>query len=228
MRFSWRLGLAALLLIGSCPLVPAAEPADSPQPVPAARPPFDTSRLEQPWPKAKVRELEVGRHPVRWRHQLDKAAGGIYAGVGFDVPLPREEAWRRSNAYQDIGKTMPGVKAVRYVERSDTRELIQIDVKVLWKELTLNFEMEKHPPSLLRFRLLNPSIGEYQGICRYEERIDPATGAAATSVDLATWVDPAAPMPLRLLLAVERMALLQGAREFLEAAGRPAPEALPR
>ena len=106
---------------------------------------------------------------------------------------------------------------MRYLEHSDTYERIQMDVKVLWKSLTLNFEIEKDPPRLLRFRLMNPSVGEYRGLCRYEEHVDPKTGRTMTSVDLATWLDPAKPVPLRILLAVERMAMLQGARKFLEA-----------
>ena len=208
-------GFTAAALLISLPLPLSAQSPDNPQPDPAS-PRFDTSMLEQPWPKAKTSELEVGRYPVRWRHFASKRHG-IYAGVRFDVPLGREEVWRRSNEYQDVGKTIPGVEAVRYLEQSDTHELIQIDVKVLWKELTLNFEIEKDPPRLMRFQLRNPSFGEYRGVCLYEERQDPATGATTTSVDLSTWLDPARPVPLRMLLMVERMALLQGARKFLEA-----------
>lgn len=157
---------------------------------------------------------------MRWKHAASKK-DGILASVRFTVPLDQAETWSRSNAYQDVGQTIPGVQAVRYIERSDTREIIELDVKVLWRELTLHLDIEKQAPGLLRFQMRNPGIGEYRGLCRYEAVTDPATGQPATEVDLSTWLVPAKPIPLRLLLAVERMAMLQGAKRFLEAAEQP-------
>ena len=178
---------------------------------------IETGFIEGPWPKQRVQELEVGRYPVRWRYYASKH-DGIFAGVRFDAPLPRQAAWELSNEYQEIGQKIPGVKAVRYLEQSPTREVVQLDVKVLGKRLTLTFEVEKEPPRMIRFRLVNEAVGEYRGVCVYEER--PAGGAGAhqggTTMALSTWLKPARPVPMRLLLIVERIALLQGAREFLE------------
>ena len=88
-------GLAAALVLFSAALPLSAQPADS-TPADTDRPRVDTSMLERPWPKAKTSELEVGRYPVRWRHIASKKQG-ILAGVSFDVPLGRDETWRRSN-----------------------------------------------------------------------------------------------------------------------------------
>ena len=170
---------------------------------------IDTSFIEGPWPKERVRQTEVGRYPVRWRSRIAKGEG-IFAGVRFTAPLDVQTIWGMTSDYQDIGTKVPGVKRVRILERSETREVIAIDVQVLWKKLTLTFEVERDPPRASRFRLVNELLGEYRGIALYtpQER--------GTAVELSTWLKTAAPVPAGLLLGVERMALLQGAREFLE------------
>ena len=168
---------------------------------------IDTEFIQRPWPNQQMHELEVGRHEVRWR-QWASRTDGIFAGVRFETPLARQTVWQLANDYQDVSHTVPGVTAVRFLEQSETHEVIEVDVKVLWKRLTLNFEVEKEPPRIMRFRLVNRALGEYRGVCVFEE----STG---TSVELATWLKPAHPVPMGLLLVVERIALLHGAREFL-------------
>lgn len=176
---------------------------------------IDTAFIEQPWPRQWVRELEVGPHPVRWRQRASKQ-DGLFAGVRFTAPLPRQRVWELANRYDDIGTLTPGVTAVRFLEQSPTRQVIQIDVKVLWKTLRLTFEVEQTPPEAIRFRLVNELLGEYRGVCRFEEAAPGADGRPATALELSTWLKPARPVPAGLLLAVERMVLLQGARGFLE------------
>ena len=171
---------------------------------------IDTAFLERPWPKQRTQETEVGRYAVTWRQRADKKEG-IFAGVRFTAPLDREAVWMLANEYEDIGAMTPGVTAVRYVERSELREVIEVDVKILWKSLTLRFEVEKEPPAIVRFRLTNEALGEYRGFSRFEE-----SGAGQTAVELVTWLKPNRPVPMRLLLVVERIAMLQASRQFLK------------
>ena len=171
---------------------------------------IDTAFLERPWPKERIRETEVGRHAVTWREYANKQEG-IFAGVRFTAPLSRRDVWALANEYQDVGAITPGVTAVRYVARSERRDVIEVDVKILWKSLTLRFEVEKEPPALVKFRLVHEALGEYRGLSRFEE-----AGAGQTAVDLVTWLKPNRPVPIRLLLVVERIAMLQASRKFLE------------
>lgn len=206
---SWKRGLSPFLLALLC--APAALAGS-----------IDTAFLEQPWPDQRVRQTEVGRHPVTWRQRAGKA-DGIFAGVAFTVPLEREATWRLANAYQDVGHITPGVTAVRYLERTDTRQVIQVDVKILWKKLQLTFEVEQEPPDAIRFRLVNRTLGEYRGLCRFEEGSAPGkdgTPQPATVMELITWLQPARPVPQGLLLSVERMTMLRGVRDFLKACDR--------
>ena len=170
---------------------------------------IDTGFIEQPWPKQRLRETEVGRYPVLWRERASKP-DGIFAGVRFTAPLARPEVWKLSNEYEDIGQMTPGVTAVRYRERTERREVIDVDVKILWKTLTLTFEVEKDPPAAVRFRLVNQALGEYRGVSKFDETAD------GTVVELLTWLKPNRPVPMRLLLVFERMGMLSAAREFLE------------
>ena len=204
----WKRGLSPLLWVLLAPAALAGT--------------IDTAFLEQPWPDQRVRQTEVGRHPVTWRQRAGKAAG-IFAGVKFILPLDREAAWRLANEYQDVGHITPGVTAVRYLERTDTRQVIQVDVKILWKKLQLTFEVEQEPPDAVRFRLVNRVLGEYRGLCRFVEASAPGqdgTPQPATSMELMTWLQPARPVPQGLLLAVERMTMLRGVREFFKACDR--------
>ena len=178
---------------------------------------IDTEFLQQPWPKQRVRELEVGRYEVRWRERANRK-DGIFAGVRFTAPLERQRVWDLSNDYTSIGTMTPGVTAVRMLEQTPTRQVIQIDVNVLWKTLQLTFEVEQEPPRAVRFRLVNRAIGEYRGLCLFEDAQEAASDGGTTShtnVELATWLKPSRPVPTGLLLLVERMALLQGTKEFL-------------
>ena len=185
--------------------------------MPSAWASIDTDFIQRPWPHQWVHDLEVGRYPARWRQRASKT-DGIFAGVRFEVPLSRQAAWDLSSDYQDIGKMTPGVTAVRYLERTANREVIQVDVKVLWKTLQLTFEVEKEPPKAMRFRLVNEVLGEYRGVCLLEEPPSDGTNVNAsprTSVELATWVKPSRPIPMGLLLLVERVTMLRAAKRFV-------------
>ena len=178
---------------------------------------IDTAFIEQPWPKQRMRETEVGRYPLRWRQRASKR-DGIFAGVRFQAPRDRQAVWTMANEYDDIGTITPGVTAVRYLERTPERQVIQLDMKVLWKTLTLTFEVEQDPPKTIRFRWADRRFGEYRGVCVFQEAPPSAeNAAAATDVELSTWLKPSRPVPMGLLLTVERMTLLRAAREFLEA-----------
>ena len=179
---------------------------------------IETRTLEQPWPKQRVRELEVGKFPVRWRERASRK-DGVLAGARFTAPLARQAVWDLATDYQDVGTQVPGVTAVHFLEESPTRQVIQLDVKVLWKTLQLTFEVERDPPNALRFRLANQAIGEYLGLCTFEETSGSAASAdskPATTVELSTWLKPSRPIPLGLVLLVERMTLLSGAKNFLQ------------
>ena len=173
---------------------------------------IDTGLLERPWPTQRIREVEVGRYQVRCREYASKA-DGLFAGVQFTVPRERQAVWKLANDYSDVGAMTPGVTAVRVIEESPTRRVIQVDVKILWKSLQLNFEMEQEPPNAVRFRLANKAFGEYRGICTFQEGSKPMS----TTVDLATWFKPSRPVPMRLLVIVQRVAMLRGTKEFLRA-----------
>ena len=176
---------------------------------------IDTGFLERPWPKERIRTFEVGRYAARWRQRLSKTEG-LFAGVRVATPFPRQRVWELANEYQDLGHMTPGVTAVRYVEQTPTHDVIQIDVKILWKSFTLAFEVDKEPPAIVRFQLDNPTLGQYRGLCRFDE------AGPGTEVELATWLKPARPVPLGLLLVVERATMLHGLKEFLRVCERSA------
>jgi hypothetical protein len=178
----------------------------------------DLAALQQPWPKQRVRELEVGRHPVRWRHRLSKAEG-IRAGVRFVAPHARQAVWDLATDYRGVGGHTPGVAGVRVVEESETRQVIEVEARVLWRQVTIAFEVERHAPESLQFRLIRPAIGQFAGVCTFSEQAGKA-GGQETVVELSTWLTPPAHVPLGLLLVFERVALLQGTRGFLESCDR--------
>ena len=171
---------------------------------------IDTEFLQKPWPKQIVRHLEVGRYEVQWRQRASRR-DGIFAGVRFLAPLDRQSVWDKTNDFSEIGRMTPGVTAVRFLEQGPTRQVIQLDVKVLWKTLQLTFEVEQDPPRAIRFRLVNEVLGEYRGVCWLEEG-----SQAGTLVELATWLQPSRPVPMGLILVVERMTFLEGVKSFLE------------
>ena len=178
---------------------------------------IDTGFIERPWPRQRVRHYEVGKYAVRWRQRADKQAG-LFAGVEFTTPTDRQTTWALSTDYNDIGRLTPGVTAVRYLERTPTRQVVQIDVKVLWKTLHLTFEVEQDPPNAIRFRLVNELLGEYRGVSVFKEPdAFHSSEPAKTGVLMATWLQPARPMPLGVLATVQRMVFLPAVKSFLEA-----------
>ena len=184
---------------------------------------IDTEFLKPPWPKDRVQELEVGRYPVRWRQRVSRNEG-LFAGVRFEAPLDRQGVWDRANDYTDVGRMTPGVTGVRFLERTPTRQVIQLDVKVLWKTVRLTFEVEQEPPHEIRFRWADHAYGEIRGVCVFEELprdVAQEGGSGRTGVDLAMWFKPFRPVPMGLLLVAERIALLQTTKRFLEACARP-------
>ena len=186
---------------------------------------IDTDFIQSPWPNQWVREFEVGRYQVRWRERVSKQEG-LFAGASFEAPLARPTVWDLANNYSDIGTMTPGVVAVRFLEQQPTRQVIQIDVKVLWKTLRLIFEVEQDPPNAIRFRLVNKVLGEYRGLCVFDELPSGVTtqpSAPRTGVELSTWLKPARPVPMGLLLIVERITMLRGVKGFLESCEHPTP-----
>ena len=179
---------------------------------------IDTERLQSTWPNQLAQQLEVGRAEVRWRQRASRT-DGLFAGVAFTASADRARVWRMATAYDDIGRITPGVLAVRYLERQPTRQVIQVDLKVLWRTLRLTFEVEQEPPDAIRFQLIHQFIGEYRGVCLFREIPSTTSGAPSTEtlVELSTWYQPSRPVPMRLLLLVERMTLLQGTKSFLRA-----------
>ena len=171
--------------------------------------PIDTAFLEQPWPKQTVRHFEVGRDEVTWRQRANRREG-VFAGVRFLAPLDQQAVWDKTRDFSDIGRMTPGVTAVRFLEDTPTRQVIQLDVKVLWKTLQLTFEVEQDPPQAIRFRLDNDLLGQYWGLCRLEDAPE------GTAMELATWLKPSRPIPTSVLLLVERKMFLDGVRNFLE------------
>ena len=187
---------------------------------PSSRVQIDTSFVEQPWKKQIVRELEVGRWPIRWRERATKK-DGIFAGVAFVAPVELQKAWSLSSGYGDLGEKTPGVKSVKVVEQGPNRQLVEAEVDVLWLTLTLNFEVEQDPPRAMRFRLFNPEIGEYLGVCRFSEAEASSDGrtkdaGSATTMELSTWFKPVKPVPSGLVLLAQKQVMLRGARAFLE------------
>ena len=179
---------------------------------------IDTEFLQKPWPRQVVRHLEVGRYEVQWRQQAGRREG-VFAGVRFLAPLDRASVWEQTRDFSDIGRMTPGVLAVRILEEGPTRQVIQLDVKVLWRSLQLTFEVEQDPGETIRFRLVNELLGEYWGVCWLEDPPTTAGGEGATPgtmVELATWLKPSRPIPGGLLLFVERKVFLDGVRNFLE------------
>lgn len=163
---------------------------------------------------------------MRWRERASKAEG-IFTGLRFTAPLDRERVWELSTDYSHVGEATPGVTAVRFLEQTETRRVIEVDAKVLWKTLTLRFEVEQEPPRVMRFQLRHAGIGDYQGVCTFEEAPAASPGRPSTVVELATWVKPARPVPTGIILLAERMMYLAAAKEFLETCERLAASAAP-
>jgi len=180
---------------------------------------IDTSNLEGPWPEERVRETEVHKYAVQWREHLDEK-DGMYMGVRFTVPTDRAATWDLATAdYAEVGEMVPGLRELRVIEDTPKRQVVEIDIKILWAELTLTFEIEREPPEALRFRLVNKQIGQYIALYSLDEpggavvSMDPAV----TQVELSAWLMPARPVPVGMLVTAERMIFLRTAREFLKA-----------
>lgn len=188
--------LASLMLLGSSSSVAWAGS-------------IDTTLLEQRWPKQREREFEVYKYPVRWRQRVTKREG-IFAGAKFLSPSPLQRTWDLATDYADVGRMTPGVSSVRFLENTPARQVVEVDVKVLWKDLTLTFEVEQDPPRAIRFRLVNDFIGEYRGVGLFHPE---GEGAA---VELTTWIQPAVKISPGLILWAERVVMMKGIRKFLE------------
>lgn len=176
---------------------------------------IDTEFIEQPWPKQWERHFEVGKWPVVWRQYASKE-GGIFASIRFRAPLDQETVWNLTSDYKDIGEMIPGVSAVTYLEDTPNRQVIQMDVEVLWKQLRLVFEIERDPPNAVRFRMFNERLGEFRGVSKLESVMDDS-GNSYTDMELATWLKTVKPVPAGLLLISQRMMLVEAARNFLDA-----------
>ena len=177
---------------------------------------IDTSAIEQAWRQYRAKEFEVGKYPVQWRQHASKR-DGIFAGAGFTAPASRQRAWALATDYTDLGASTPGITAVRFLENTPTRQVVQVDLKVLWKHLRLTFEIEQDAPDQLRFRLVNDHVGEYTGLCRFQP-----DDAGRCRVEMMTRLKPALPVPRRLVLSAERIVMLSGIRSFLQECERPA------
>lgn len=169
---------------------------------------IDTALMERPWPKQWVHDYEVGTSAVRWR-QRASASEGLLAGAAFTAPSAPGRTWELATNYTELGPMTPGVSSVRIIEQTDIRRVIQIDMKVLWKDVRLVFEIEQEPPTAVRFRMANQALGEYRGVCRFHPE------GQGTRVEITTWLKPAVHVPSRLVLWVQRSVMLKGIREFL-------------
>ncbi|MBI2885235.1 MAG: SRPBCC family protein [Candidatus Omnitrophica bacterium] len=171
---------------------------------------IDTTALEGAWPKQRVRNYEVWRYMVRWRERASSREG-IFAGAEFTAPAVPASVWDVSEDYTDLGRMTPGIESVTVLEQSPTRQVVQTDIKVLWKTLRLTFEIEQDPPRAIRFRLINDAIGEYLGVCRFSPH------EQGTAVEMATWLRPAIKIAPGLILLGQRIVMLRGIRQFLKA-----------
>lgn len=177
---------------------------------------IDTQSLDRPWPKQYTHTYEIGRTPVVWRHRVSKK-DGLWTGARFVAPRPRNQVWALSNDYSDLGKMTPGVKAVRIRQQGERRRVVEVDMKILWKAFTFTFEFEEDPPNAIRFRWHDARFGEYIGIATFAEAAaKPGEPVTQTEVELSTRFEPNGAAPLRLLLGVERMAMLSATRDFLK------------
>jgi hypothetical protein len=170
---------------------------------------IDTAFLEQPWPKQRLHDYEVDKYVVRWRQRASKQ-DGIYAGASFTAPARLDEVWALTTDFTDLGRMTPSVDRVEIIQESPTRQVVILSAKVLWKRLKLRFEIEQEPPRAVRFRLVNPRIGEYRGVCLLTPEGD------RTAFELATWLKTPVPVSSGLILWAERVILLDGIREFLK------------
>ncbi len=170
---------------------------------------IDTAWLEQPWPRQHVRELEVGRYPVRWRQHID-ATQGLLAGVAFTAPLDRERVWELATAVTDLQGISPHIVSVALDEDAPERQVVRLELQVLWKRVALRFEIERNPPSAVRFQFSHDQLGTYRGVCTFAE------AGGGTRIAASTQLQPSRPRPLQLILALERIVLLRGVRGFLE------------
>lgn len=201
----------------------------------AEQPSIQTDFLEAAWPKERVRQLEVGRHEVRWRQAVSKA-DGILVGTRFVVPRPPQQTWELANQYSDLGRMTESIESVTYLEDTPTRKVVQLKAKVLWKRFVMTFLVEQDAPETIRFELRERDLFLYRGICRFRpaEPFDSALprsgripseveGEQGTAVAFATQIKPAVRAPTGLILLAERIVLLQGIKAFYQACEAPSP-----
>lgn len=180
----------------------------------ASAPTVDVEALRQPWRNERARVVEVGRHPVRWRHAIRRREG-LKAGVRFTAPLPRRDVWTLATDYRAIGRMTPGVSDVQVTPAGPQRQRVAVEVRVLWKQLRMVLDVEHDPPQQVRFLWRHPQIGALQGLCTFDASQPLETDA--TLVECSSWFQPSRQAPLGLLAAVERAALLHAVHQFLSA-----------
>lgn len=182
---------------------------------------IDTGSLEQPWPKQLCRDYEAGRFPVKWRHKLIKKEG-LFAGVSFTAKGGLQAVWDLATDYSNVDKATAAIQALRVREESANRQSVEVELKVLWKTMTLTFEVEKEAPNALRFRWNDMRFGEFKGVALFsEEAASKENPEGGTRVAVSTLFHPYRAAPLRLLLGFQRMAMLHASRDFLEACENP-------
>ena len=197
----WRGGasLLCVMLVAFCGLVPSTARAGT----------IDTTELERAWPRQYVHSYEIGRHEVVWRQHLSRREG-ILAGVSFLAPSDPQRTWKLVTDYSDLGRASRDVKSLTMLEDTDTRKVIRVTVKVLWKTLTFTFVVEQEPPETIRFALVEQNLMIYRGVCRLRP------DGEGTRLEVATLVKPAVRVPFGLLVLAERVVILQGVRDFLK------------
>lgn len=172
---------------------------------------IDTHFIEQPWRSERSHLTEVGRDEVLWRSALTKEA--VFCGVKFEAPAPIDVVWSEMSKYSDLETMSPGVESVKVLVEEENYLELEIRIKVLWRHLVLNFQLEREPQHYTRFCLMNPELGEYRGVMATQ----PVDGNPRfTDVALSTWLKPAVPVSMRLLLVAERMVILGSVEKFNE------------
>jgi hypothetical protein len=181
--------------------------------------PIDVEWLRGAWARAPAREFEVGRHPVQWRQQVG-TDGGVLAGLEFAAPCGREALWRQLADAPALGRHLPGVRAVAVTPQGPDRRLIEVTMRVLWKELRLRFEVEQQrlgAEDEVRVRLSHEALGEFLGLCALR---DGSGEARSSTVRFVSLLRPGRPVPSGVILWAQRAALVRGARNFLASAER--------
>jgi hypothetical protein len=179
---------------------------------------IDTTELEQPWPTQRMRVTEVGTHAVHWR-QWDGKDRGLFGSMEFVVPYPLDVVWEQSTNLDDIVAVSPDIQSMRIVETAGHRTVVEAKVRVLWRVVTMVFEIEETPQEVVRFRLYHSETGEYVGMTRFTPvtaEQAPATDGEHTGMVVSTRFRFARQVPGAVVLPLQRMILLRGMKRFME------------